>query len=67
MQYLLMIYDTETMWRDMPEAQRAQLFGEYMQFTADLKKSGHHLCRSTRQGSVGLGQKTVDQELSRCK
>jgi len=41
MQYMLLIYDNEKVWADMPEAERNQLFGEYMTFTADIKKSGH--------------------------
>ena len=42
MQYLLLIYDPENAWETMPEAQRNQLFGEYMTFTQDIKASGHH-------------------------
>lgn len=41
MQYLLLIYDNEKIWADMPKAESDKLFGEYMQFSADLKKSGH--------------------------
>ncbi|MBA3461431.1 MAG: YciI family protein [Deltaproteobacteria bacterium] len=41
MQYLCLIYDNEKIWADMPEAESGQMFGEYMQFTADIKKSGH--------------------------
>jgi hypothetical protein len=41
MQYMLLIYDDEKAWAKMPEAERGKLFGEYMQFTADIKKSGH--------------------------
>jgi len=43
MQYLLLIYDDEKIWRDMPKAESDKMFAEYMQFTADLKKSGHHI------------------------
>ena len=43
MQYLLMIYDAEKVWTDMPEAERNRMFGEYMAFTEDIKKTGHHL------------------------
>jgi hypothetical protein len=42
MQYLLLIYDNEKLWEDMPEAERNQMFGEYMTFTEDVKKSGHY-------------------------
>ena len=41
MQYLLLIYDPEKAWTTMPEAERNQLFTEYMTFTNDIKASGH--------------------------
>ena len=41
MQYMLLIYDNEKVWQDMPEDQGKAMFGEYMQFTADIKASGH--------------------------
>jgi len=41
MQYLLLIYDNEKIWDGMPKAESEKLFGEYMSFTADIKKSGH--------------------------
>ena len=41
MQYMLLIYDNEKIWTDMPEAERKQLFGEYMKFTQEIKASGH--------------------------
>jgi hypothetical protein len=43
MKYLLLIYDNEKVWADMPKPQSEQLFGEYMSFTEGIKKSGHHL------------------------
>lgn len=49
MQYLLLIYDAEKIWNDMPEAQRNQMYGEYMAFTQDVKKSGHHLAGEALQ------------------
>jgi hypothetical protein len=42
MQYMLLIYDSEKVWEDMPEAERNQMSGEYMKFTQDIKASGHH-------------------------
>jgi hypothetical protein len=42
MQYLLLIYDPEKEWEAMSEAERNQLFGEYMTFTSDIKASGHY-------------------------
>ena len=41
MQYLLLIYDAEKVWQDMPKEESEKMFGEYMQFTADIKGSGH--------------------------
>jgi hypothetical protein len=41
MQYLLMIYDNEKIWADMPKAESDKLSGEFIQFTKDIKESGH--------------------------
>ena len=41
MQYLLLIYESETEWNQMPEEQRGKVFQEYMGFTQDIVKSGH--------------------------
>jgi hypothetical protein len=41
MHYLLMIYENEKVWADMPEAKRNAMFGEYMTYTSDIKASGH--------------------------
>jgi hypothetical protein len=49
MQYLCLIYDNEKVWADMPEAESAKMFGEYMQFTADVKKSGNYLAGEALQ------------------
>ena len=49
MQYLLMIYDPEKIWPEMPEAERNKVFGEYMQFTKDLKASGHFIAGDALQ------------------
>jgi hypothetical protein len=43
MKYLLLIYDEETIWANMGEAERNQIFGEYMRFSSDIKTSGHWL------------------------
>ena len=49
MQYLLMIYDPEKIWPEMAEADRNKMFGEYMQFTKDLKASGHFIAGDALQ------------------
>jgi hypothetical protein len=41
MQYLLLIYESEKNWTAMSEADRNQIFTEYMTFTNDIKASGH--------------------------
>ena len=43
MQYLLLIYEDEKAWDGITEAERGKIFGEYMSFTADIKKSGHYI------------------------
>jgi hypothetical protein len=40
-QYLLLIYDDENVWKNMSEAEAGQFHAEYMQFTQDITKSGH--------------------------
>ena len=41
MQYLLLIYDNENVWNDMSKEESGKAFAEYVEFTADIKKSGH--------------------------
>ena len=41
MQYLCLIYDAESAWKDLPDGERAKLSAEYGAFTQDIKKSGH--------------------------
>ena len=43
MKYMLLIYDNEKVWADMPPAEQGRLFGEYMKFTEDIKASGHYI------------------------
>ena len=43
MQYLLLIYGNEADWVNIPEAEQGQIFGEYMQYTSDIKKSGNYI------------------------
>ena len=42
MQYLLLIYQNEKAWDALTEDERNKAFGEYMQFTSDIKASGHY-------------------------
>ena len=41
MQYMLLIYQNEKAWAALTEAERNKAFGEYKQFTTDIKASGH--------------------------
>lgn len=41
MQYLLLIYEDEKVWNTLSEADRGKIYGEYMAFTGEIKKSGH--------------------------
>jgi len=43
MRYMLLIYDAESRWNSMSEQEKGQLYHEYMTFTDQIKKSGHHL------------------------
>jgi len=49
MQYMLLIYDNEKVWTDMPEAESKQMFGEYMKFTQDIKASGQWIAGDALQ------------------
>ncbi|APR74734.1 PhnB protein [Minicystis rosea] len=40
MQYMILIYDDESVWANMPEAQSGQLFGEYRTYTEEMAKAG---------------------------
>jgi hypothetical protein len=39
-QYLLLIYDDESTWAEMPEADRNAVYAEYTAFTNALRESG---------------------------
>src|SRR5271154_5623837 len=43
MKYLLLIYGDEKLWPKYSDAEREKLFGEYMQFTQDIKQSNHYV------------------------
>ncbi|MBU8895101.1 YciI family protein [Corallococcus sp. H22C18031201] len=43
MKYLLMIYENEKGWMELPPAEAGQLLAEYGAFTASLKKSGNFI------------------------
>lgn len=41
MQYLLMLYDNEKAFAEIPEAEQGQIWGEYIEFTKQIQQSGH--------------------------
>ncbi len=43
MQYLLLIYDSETVWEKMNPADQAKMYEEYGKFTNEIKEKGKHL------------------------
>jgi hypothetical protein len=49
MKYLLLIYDNEQAWTRISEAEQRKIYGEYMQFTEDIKASRNFLAGSQLQ------------------
>jgi len=43
MKYMLLIYDDERAWGKLSGAEQQQVFGEYGQFTQQIKSSGNYL------------------------
>ena len=43
MKYMLLIYDNEQVWAKMAASEQQKLYGEYMAFTENIKKSGHYV------------------------
>ena len=42
MQYLLLIYNNERNWTELPEADVGKLMGDYRSFTQSIAASGHY-------------------------
>jgi len=43
MKYMLLIYDNEQAWARISEAEQGRIYGEYMQFTEEIKASRNYL------------------------
>jgi len=43
MRYMLLIYTRESDWTSLSDQGRGELFGEYMAFTEQIRKSGHYV------------------------
>ena len=42
MKYMLLIYRNEQSFGELGQAEKQQLFGDYMQFTQEIRDSGHY-------------------------
>jgi hypothetical protein len=49
MKYMLLIYDNEQAWTRISEAEQRKIYGEYMQFTEDIKASRSYLAGAQLQ------------------
>ena len=49
MKYMLLIYDDEQVWAKMSAGEQQKLFGDYMQFTEEIRSSGHYLAGAPLQ------------------
>ena len=52
MRYICLIYDDESQYAKMSEAEGARIMQEYFQFTDDIVKSGHHRAGDALQPST---------------
>jgi len=43
MKYMLLIYDSEQAWAKLSESEQGKIYGDYMQFTEDIKASRNYL------------------------
>ena len=49
MKYLLLIYENEANFAKVPEAEQGKIFQEYMDYTRDIRKTGHYLAGQALQ------------------
>jgi hypothetical protein len=49
MQYMLLIYDDESVWGSMPEDERNAVMGEYFAYTESLKAAGKYVAGDALQ------------------
>jgi hypothetical protein len=50
MQYLLLIYNRESDWEAMSEAEKGAIFKDYFSFTESIRGNGHYLGGNPLQG-----------------
>jgi hypothetical protein len=46
MKYMLLICDDEKAWAKLSESERQQIYGDYRQFSQEIKSSGHYVSGS---------------------
>jgi len=49
MKYMLLIYDNEQAWARISESEQRKIYGEYMQFSEDIKASRNYLAGAQLQ------------------
>lgn len=49
MQFMLLIYDDESIWSEMPEDERDSVMGEYFAYTKALRDSGKYVAGDALQ------------------
>lgn len=52
MKYMLMIYSNEKAWQKLPEADQGRIYGEYMAYTAEMKRTGVWIAGDALQPST---------------
>jgi len=55
MQYMLLIYDDETKWGKMPEAEQGRVMQEFRDFTQSIVKSGNYRAGEALSGAPARG------------
>ena len=43
MKYMMLIYDDPQVWTKFSEAEQQKIMGEYMQFSQEIRSSGHYV------------------------
>jgi len=52
MQYMLLIYDNERLWQDMPENEHARMLTDYNKYSGELVASGNFVAGGRLQAST---------------
>jgi hypothetical protein len=49
MKYLLLIYENEASWAGVSEEEQGKIFGEYMDYTVDIRRKGNYIAGEALQ------------------